>query len=75
MSFLLRWGSSCGTPFYVDKFCSENRVWDYLKPYLHDRPQQPWTTFSILKNKKNKTNKHYQRYKLTKKQKKHNKTK
>jgi hypothetical protein len=75
MSFLLRWGSSCGTPFYADKFCSENRVWDYLKPYLHDRPQQPWTTFSILKNKKNKTNKHYQRYKLTKKQKKHNKTK
>ena len=70
MSFLLRWGSSCGTPFYADKFCSENRVWDYLKPYLHDRPQQPWTTFSILKNKilkqqtkqknkkiKNKTNK------------------
>jgi hypothetical protein len=70
MSFLLRWGSSCGTPFYTDKFCSENRVWDYLKPYLHDRPQQPWTTFSILKNKilkqqtkqknkkiKNKTNK------------------
>ena len=43
MSFLLRWGSSCGTPFYADKFCSENRVWDYLKPYLHDRPQQPWT--------------------------------
>jgi hypothetical protein len=75
MSFLLRWGSSCGTPFDVDKFCSENRIWDYLKPYLHDRPQQPWTTFSILKNKKNKTNKHYQRYKLTKKQKKHNKTK
>ena len=57
MSFLLRWGSSCGTPFYVDKFCSENRVWDYLKPYLHDRPQQPWTTFSILKNKKKKQTK------------------
>jgi hypothetical protein len=75
MSFLLRWGSSCGTPFYTDKFCTENRVWEHLKPYLHDRPEQPWTTFSILKNKTNKTNKHYQRYKLTKKQKKHNKTK
>jgi len=57
MSFLLRWGSSCGTPFYTDKFFSENRVWDYLKPYLHDRPQQPWTTFSILKNKKKKQTK------------------
>jgi len=47
MSFCLRWGNSCGIPFYKDKFCLENRVWDYLKPYLHDRPQQPWTDFTI----------------------------
>jgi len=45
MSFSLRWGTSCGIPFDANKFCSENRVWDYLLPYLHDRPQQPWTTF------------------------------
>ena len=57
MSFSLRWGNSCGTPFDKNKFCNENRVWDFLRPYLHDRPQQPWTTFTIsnanikLKNK------------------------
>jgi hypothetical protein len=59
MSFSLRWGNSCGTPFDKNKFCNENRVWDYLRPYLHDRPHQPWTTFSITnsinKNTKNKT--------------------
>ena len=62
MSFSLRWGSSCGTPFLKDKFCDENRVWDYLRDYLHDRPQQPWTTFSTLMVKKNKLTKN----KLTK---------
>jgi hypothetical protein len=60
MSFSLRWGSSCGIPFYKDKFCDENRIWDSLRPYLHDRPQQPWTTFSIYRkgsNSKSKTHK------------------
>jgi hypothetical protein len=51
MSFSLRWGNSCGIPFSKDKFCDNNRVWDYLRPYLHDRPQQPWTTFSIMDGK------------------------
>ena len=57
MSFSLRWGNSCGIPFDANKFCSENRVWDYLLPYLHDRPQQEWTTFRItnVKSNKNKT--------------------
>ena len=49
MSFSLRWGNSCGTPFLKDKFCEEHREWAYLKDYLEDRPQQPWTTFSITK--------------------------
>lgn len=49
MSFSLRWGNSCGIPFFKDKFCNENRVWDYLRPYLRDRPQQPWTIFSITR--------------------------
>jgi hypothetical protein len=58
MSFSLRWGSSCGIPFDANKFCSENRVWDYLRPYLRDRPQQPWTTFRITDTKtKNLVNK------------------
>jgi hypothetical protein len=47
MSFSIRWGNSCGMPFDKNKFCDENRVWDYLRPYLEDRPEQPWTTFSI----------------------------
>jgi hypothetical protein len=55
MSFSLRWGSSCGIPFNANNFCTENRVWDYLRPYLHDRPQQEWTTFKITKLKSNKS--------------------
>jgi hypothetical protein len=58
MSFSLRWGNSCGMPFDKNKFCNENRVWDYLRPYLEDRPEQPWTTFSItntMNMQKNKT--------------------
>ena len=51
MSFSLRWGNSCGIPFSKDKFCDDNRVWDYLRPYLHDRPQQSWTTFAIMDGK------------------------
>jgi hypothetical protein len=47
MSFSLRWGSSCGTPFDKNKFCDEHREWDYLRPYLDDRPEQPWTTFTV----------------------------
>jgi len=47
MSFSLRWGNSCGIPFDKNIFCDENREWAYLRDYLEDRPQQPWTTFSI----------------------------
>ena len=60
MSMSVRWGNSCGTPFDKNKFCDENRVWECLRPYLQDRPEQPWTTFSITnlkKIKQNKTNK------------------
>lgn len=55
MSFSLRWGTSCGMPFDKNKFCDENRVWAYLRPYLEDRPEQPWTTFAITRDGKNKT--------------------
>jgi hypothetical protein len=55
MSFLLRWGNSCGMPFNAKKFCSENRVWSYLLPYLEDRPEQPWSVFKTMETKKNKT--------------------
>ena len=62
MSFVLRWGNSCGMPFDAKKFCLENRVWDYLLPYLHDRPQQTWTTFQIM-NLKKKTFRRYNKHK------------
>jgi hypothetical protein len=50
MSFELRYGNSCGTPFLKDDFCDQNRQWAYLRPYLHNRPQMPWTVLSITKN-------------------------
>jgi len=50
MSFMGRWGSSCGTPFVTAEFCDKHRQWDYLKPYLHDRPSEPWTAFTITNN-------------------------
>lgn len=52
MSFSLRYGDSCGIPFLKDKFCDAHKQWAYLRPYLHDRPQQPWTIFSINTGKK-----------------------
>lgn len=58
MSFVGRYGNSCGTPFIVNEFCNKRRQWAYLKPYLHDRPSQPWTLFSITNSyKKHKTRK------------------
>ena len=64
MSFMARYGSSCGTPFSVEDFCNKRRQWAYLKPYLHDRPSQPWTEWTITKSyKKNKTVKTARKYK------------
>jgi hypothetical protein len=59
MSLCLRWGNSCGIPFDKNKFCGDHREWAYLKNYLHDRPEQPWTDFTITNNYKidNKTRK------------------
>lgn len=65
MSFSLRWGNSCGIPFDKNKFCTENRVWDYLRPYLHDRPQQPWTIFRITGKKSNEVKSRSKRPKRT----------
>ena len=47
MSFMGRYGNSCGTPFDKEIFCNEHREWAYLKPYLHDRPTEPWTKHEI----------------------------
>jgi hypothetical protein len=52
MSFMGRWGSSCGTPFIVKDFCNKNRQWRYLENYLHDRPEEPWVEFKISEKTK-----------------------
>lgn len=38
-----RWGSSCGMPFYVEPFLEKHPQFNYLRPYLKDRPTRPWT--------------------------------
>ncbi len=51
MTLDARWGTSCGTPFIVDDFLSKHIQWKRFRPYLKDRPSQPWTQFhSIDKN-------------------------
>ena len=59
--FMGIWGSSCGTPFYKDDFCERNLQWEALKPYLHDRISQPWTTFSPLSNTMSSSSSRYTR--------------
>jgi hypothetical protein len=62
MTFLVRWGSSCGHPFIKNKFLNKHRQWRYLQPYLHDRPSQPWTYFQITNH-----NSFTKKYKKTRK--------
>ena len=68
MSFLCKWGASCDLSFDAKQFCDRHRQWNYLLPYLHDRPTQPWTLFSILRkySKYQSTNKHIKRNKSNK---------
>ena len=49
MGFMARWGTSCGIPFDKAEFCKRNIIWADQEPYLKDRPQQPWTEFTIHK--------------------------
>ena len=75
MGFMARWGTSCGIPFDKTEFCQRNIIWAIQEPYLHDRPSQPWTEFTIHKgaiSEKNMTKKKeesVQRIKRTKKSK------
>jgi hypothetical protein len=47
MSMIARWGSSCGTPFDKTEFFKKHIQWKDQEPYLHNRPSQPWTEFSV----------------------------
>ena len=42
-----KWGSSGEIPFETEPFFKEHPIWDYLRPYLLDRPNQPWTLFAF----------------------------
>lgn len=75
MSFLLKWGNSCGIPFFKEEFCNINREWRYLKDYLKDRPLQPWTVFTITQRSKKTSLKHKDKSKDKSKQKKTKKQK
>jgi hypothetical protein len=47
MSFAGRFGNSCGIAFNKDAFCDKHIQWNMFRPYLMDRPSQPWSEFSI----------------------------
>jgi hypothetical protein len=69
MSFIGRFGSSCGIAFNKDEFCKKHRQYSKFCPYLKERPSEQWTEFTI-DNTRNK-------FKLTKRgnKNKNNKTK
>ena len=49
MKFVARWGNACGTPFNKNEFCDKHGQWDYQRPFLEDRPEQPWVVCSSIK--------------------------
>jgi len=50
MSFIARWGTSCGTPFISSEFLEKNSIWSSQKEFLKDRVKQPWTLFKSVFN-------------------------
>jgi hypothetical protein len=47
MSFIARYGNSCGIAFNKEEFCKKHRQWERFCPYLFNRPSEPWTEFTI----------------------------
>ena len=52
MTFIGRYGNSCGIPFIASDFFKKHRQYYKFETYVMDRPSQPWTEFSA-KNIKN----------------------
>lgn len=50
LSMSARWGNSSGLPFVAADYLAAHPQFDYLDGYLHDRPTQPWTTFTAGEN-------------------------
>jgi hypothetical protein len=68
MTFIGRFGSSCGIPFNKTEFCDKHIQWNVFRPYLLDRPSQPWSEFSITeKIKRNKSKRLFTKKNKTKK--------
>jgi hypothetical protein len=53
MTFIGRFGNSCGIPFIKEKYCRENIQFSSICYFLKDRPSQPWTKFQVNGFKKN----------------------
>jgi hypothetical protein len=47
MSFAGRYGNSCGIPFINKEFFDKHIQWENFRPYVFDRPTQPWIVFTI----------------------------
>jgi hypothetical protein len=45
MSFVARWGSSCGIAFDAKKFLQEHPQFGWMEGILKSRPTEPWTIF------------------------------
>jgi hypothetical protein len=45
LSFLARWGSSCGRPFQAEQFLAEHPQYEWLRGFMDDRPARNWTQF------------------------------
>jgi hypothetical protein len=45
MSFMARWGSSCGRPFEAGRFLESHPQYDWMAGLIKDRPSEPWTVF------------------------------
>jgi hypothetical protein len=67
MSFVMRYGNSCGIAFDKNTFCDQHMQWNIFRPYLKDRPTQPWSTFSCLDYNKKQTKNKERKFYLTKK--------
>ena len=51
MSFVGKFGASCDIGFDKEEFCKKHRQYAKFCPYLHDRPSEPWTEFTIHDDK------------------------
>jgi hypothetical protein len=45
MSFMARWGSSCGRPFDATGFLQAHPQYEWMTGLIKDRPSEPWTAF------------------------------